>query len=81
MQVRKKGAIFPWRDRASEGRECHGYIPVSVMVAWGTAMPLQDLMGYTRMDFTVAAGSGEAAPPPPPRMEERNEAAFSMVER
>jgi len=46
------------------------------MEAWGTAMPLQDLIGYTRMDFTVAAGSPS---PPPPRREERKEAAFSMA--
>jgi len=29
------------------------------MGAWGTEMPLQDLMGYTRTDVTVAAGAGE----------------------
>ena len=49
---------------------------MAVMGAWGTAMPRQDLMGYIRMDFTVAAGSPS---PPPPRREERKEAAFSMA--
>jgi hypothetical protein len=39
-------------------------------------MPRQDLMGYMRMDLTVAAGSPA---PPPPMREERKEAAFSMA--
>ena len=46
-------------------------------MAWGTEMPLQDLRGYTVMDRTVAAGSGD--PPAPPTREERKEAAFSMA--
>jgi hypothetical protein len=46
------------------------------MGACGTARPLQDLMGYMKIDLTVAAGS---PPPPPPRKEERKEAAFSMA--
>ena len=49
---------------------------MAVMGAWGTEIPLQDLMGYTRTDFTVATGAPE--PPPPPRSEERNEAALSI---
>ena len=52
-------------------------VPVEVTVAWGTEMPLQDLRGYTVMDRTVAAGSGD--PPAPPTREERKEAAFSMA--
>lgn len=44
------------------------------MGAWGTEMPLQDLIGYTKMDVTVAAG-----PPAPPRSEERNEAAACAI--
>lgn len=51
-----------------------------VMGAWGTEMPLQDLMGYMRIDLTVAAGSSELSPPPR-RIEEMNDAAFSMGER
>jgi hypothetical protein len=47
------------------------------MGAWGAEIPLQDLMGYTRTDFTVATGAPEP-PPPPPRSEERNEAALSI---
>lgn len=38
------------------------------MAAWGTEIPLHDLMGYTTIDFTVAAaagsGSGGASPLP-----------------
>ena len=49
---------------------------MAVMGAWGTEMPLQDLMGYTRTDVTVAAGA--LASPPLARSEERNEAAFSI---
>ena len=49
---------------------------MAVMGAWGTAMPLQDLMGYTRTDVTVAAGALASAPPG--RSEERNEAALSI---
>jgi hypothetical protein len=49
------------------------------MVACGTEMPLQDLMGSMVMDCTVAAGSGDPPPPPPARREERKEAAFSMA--
>ena len=49
---------------------------MEVMGAWGTAMPLQDLMGYTRTDVTGAAGA--LASPPPARSEERNEAALSI---
>jgi len=60
-----------------EPAERRGRVPVEVMGAWGTAMPRQDLMGYIRMDFTVAAGS--PSPPPPRRREERKEAAFSMA--
>jgi hypothetical protein len=51
---------------------------VAVIGAWGTEIPLQDLMGYTRTDFTVAAGAPES-PPATPRSEERNEAALSIV--
>jgi hypothetical protein len=43
-----------------------------MMSACDTARPLQDLIGYMKIDFTVAAGS----PPPPPK---REEAAFSMA--
>jgi hypothetical protein len=53
----------------------HGTAPVEVMGACDTARPLQDLIGYMKIDFTVAAGS----PPPPPKREERKEAAFSMA--
>jgi hypothetical protein len=49
---------------------------VAVMGAWGTEIPLQDLMGYTRTDFTVAACAPE--PPPPPRSEEMTDAALSI---
>jgi len=51
---------------------------VAVIGAWATEIPLQDLMGYTRTDFTVAAGAPES-PPATPRSEERNEAALSIV--
>jgi hypothetical protein len=49
------------------------------MAAWGTEMPLQDLRGYTVMDRTVAAGSGNPPPPPPPRRDEKKEVAFAMA--
>jgi len=61
-------------EQVEEGR--HGTAPVEAMGACGTARPLQDLMGYMKIDLTVAAGS---PPPPPPRREERKEAAFSMA--
>lgn len=51
---------------------------MEVIGAWGTEIPLHDLMGYIRIDLTVAAGSGGTSSPPP-RREERNPAAFSIV--
>jgi hypothetical protein len=47
------------------------------MGAWGAEIPLQDLMGYTRTDFTVATGAPE--PPPPPRSEERSKRSAPPV--
>lgn len=41
-------------------------------------MPLQDLMGYMRTDFTAAAAGSSSVPPPVPRREERKDAAFSI---
>jgi hypothetical protein len=49
--------------------------------AWGTETPLQDLIGYIRIDATIAAGSPAGASPPPPRREERKDAAFSIDRR
>lgn len=55
-------------------------VPVEATGACGTETPLQDLMGYMRIDATVAAGSPDGASPPlpPPRREERKDAAFSI---
>jgi hypothetical protein len=67
----------------SEVKQRRG-VPKEVTGAWGTETPLQDLMGYIRMEATVAAGSpaGSSPPPPPlPRREERKDAAFSMDRR
>lgn len=64
-------------EQIEEGK--HATAPVAVMGACGTARPLQDLMGYIKIDLTVAAGSPPPPLPLPPRKEERKEAAFSMA--
>jgi len=83
-QIRHTGIVprrkrTPWMEDGEEqvAERRHGMAPVEAMGACGTARPLQDLMGYMKIDLTVAAGS--PPPPPPPRREERKEAAFSMA--